>query len=400
MTRPTPPFPFPLSPKAAAPCAPPEQEASEMTAATDDTLAASGGAPAPCRALGRPLVTRWADDHLTVALDDHPIQRWRLLGEGSDATLTFDGAPDTAASITTVEIQRLAALAALDAAFVRADGPATLRLLAPDALAEALRRDGVAVEDAGGGLWASVGMLFQRSDLWLLAAGSGGYPQTHVLSNGRYHPRRPPKPQGTLYARHIPWLGQTLSFRVADPARDLERFHRWQNDPRVAAFWQETGDLDHHRAYLDAQTSDPHTMPLIASLDGAPFGYFEVYWAKENRIGAYYDAQDYDRGWHVLIGEEHVRGRAYVSAWLPSLVHFMFLDDPRTQRIVGEPRADHHQQIRNLDRSGFAKVKEFDFPHKRAMLVMLLRERYCADRLWVPRADPVPSSAAASRQGG
>lgn len=385
-----------------------------MTAATDDTLAAdtlaaSGGAPAPCRALGRPLVTRWADDRLTVTLDDHAIQRWRLLGDGSDATLTFDGAPDTAvsiatASITTAEVQRLAALAALDAAFARADTPSRLRLLAPDALAETLRGDGVAVEDAGGGLWALAGALFQRSDLWLLTAGSGGYPQTHVLSNGRYHPRRPPKPQGTLYARHIPWLGQTLSFRVADPVRDLERFHRWQNDPRVAAFWQESGDLDHHRAYLDAQTSDPHTMPLIASLDGAPFGYFEVYWAKENRIGAYYDAQDHDRGWHVLIGEEHVRGRAYVSAWLPSLVHFMFLDDSRTQRIVGEPRADHHQQIRNLDRSGFAKVKEFDFPHKRAMLVMLLRERYFADRLWVPRADPAPAitaaAATAPRQGG
>jgi acetyl CoA:N6-hydroxylysine acetyl transferase len=70
----------------------------------------------------------------------------------------------------------------------------------------------------------------------------------------------------------------------------------------------------------------------------------------------------------------------------------MLLDDPRTQRIVGEPRADHAQQIRNLERSGFASVKEFDFPHKRAMLVMLLRERYFGERLWIPRR---PEAAAA-----
>ena len=76
--------------------------------------------------------------------------------------------------------------------------------------------------------------------------------------------------------------------------------------------------------------------------------------------------------------------RESVSAWLPSLMHFMFLDDPRTQRIVGEPAASHAQQIRNLDRSGFAKVKHVHFPHKRALLVQLLRERFFADRLWAP----------------
>lgn len=50
------------------------------------------------------------------------------------------------------------------------------------------------------------------------------------------------------------------------------------------------------------------------------------------------------------------------------------------------------QQIRNLDKSGYAKVKEFDLPHKRAQLVMMLRERYFIDGLWLPRGD---ASAAA-----
>lgn len=70
---------------------------------------------------------------------------------------------------------------------------------------------------------------------------------------------------------------------------------------------------------------------------------------------------------------------------MPSIVHCIFLSDPRTRRVVGEPAANHQQQIRNLDRGGFAKVREFDFTHKRALLVSLSRARFFAERLWVPR---------------
>jgi hypothetical protein len=40
---------------------------------------------------------------------------------------------------------------------------------------------------------------------------------------------------------------------------------------------------------------------------------------------------------------------------------------------------------RNLARSGYALVKEFDFPHKRAVLGTLLRERFFAEHLWLPQ---------------
>lgn len=210
------------------------------------------------------------------------------------------------------------------------------------------------------------------------------HPQIHVLSNGQYHPKRPQKPVGVVYERYIPWLGQSLSFRAVGPQADLEHFHRWMNDEQVNVVWEDSGDRQKHLSILEERLHDPHMLALIGCFDGVPFGYFEVYWAKENRLGPYYDAQDYDRGWHVAIGEPAYRGKQWITAWLPSLMHFIFLDDPRTQRIVGEPRASHEQQIRNLDRSGFAKVKHFDFPHKRAMLVMLTRERYFGDRFWVP----------------
>jgi acetyl CoA:N6-hydroxylysine acetyl transferase len=279
-----------------------------------------------------------------------------------------------------------AVMAALEALF--ADDPgvtyAALDRPAWTELADMLTRRGIALGSEDG-LRVLPEMFWQLPDLWMPRREIHAFPQHYVMSGGKRHPRRAPKPGGVVYSRYIPWLRQVFSFRTVDIETDLARFNRWMNDPRVAHFWNEEGDLEKHRAYLSGLAADPHMLTLLGCLDGAPFCYFEVYWAKENRLAPYYDADDYDRGWHVVVGEDGYRGRDYVATWLPCLMHYMLLDDPRTQRIVGEPRADHTQQIRNLERSGFASVKEFDFPHKRAMLVMLLRERYFGERLWIPR---------------
>ena len=210
------------------------------------------------------------------------------------------------------------------------------------------------------------------------------FPLSYQISDGRRHPLRRAQGHGVVYQRRIPWLEQTLSFRIADTEIDLPHFHRWMNDPHVAEFWQESGSEDDHRHYLEKVRADVHTTPLIACLDDVPLGYFEVYWAKEDRIAPFYDVADFDRGWHVLIGEAAYRGKDFVSAWLPSISHYLFLDDCRTQRVVIEPRADNLKMRRNLQRSGYAFIKEFDFPHKRAVLGSLLRERFFAEQLWLP----------------
>jgi acetyl CoA:N6-hydroxylysine acetyl transferase len=229
-------------------------------------------------------------------------------------------------------------------------------------------------------------LAMQRRANWLADAMRPPQPQLHVMTDGKRHPRRPTKPAGLVYSRFIPWLSEAVSFRVANLDDDLPLLHGWLNDPRVDVFWNEAGDLEKHRNYLSGILADPHMLPLIGCFGEVPFGYFELYWAKENRIAPFYDADDYDRGWHVIVGEDAYRGRGYITAWLPSLMHYMFLDDCRTQRIVGEPAAAHVQQLRNLELAGFAKIKNFDFPHKRATLVMLLRERFFGDRLWQPMA--------------
>jgi len=237
----------------------------------------------------------------------------------------------------------------------------------------------------GAGVEILPGLLWQCAARWLPDSRSP-FPELFTVTDGRRHPLRPGTPAGTVYARTIPWLGRRLSFRTMTEPGDAALFSAWMNDPRVAEVWQERGTLAEHQAYIARLQADPASLPLLGCFDGAPFGYFELYWARESRVGPLYEASPYDRGWHVAIGDAAIRGRPYLSAWLPSLMHYLFLDDPRTQRIVGEPRADHAQQIRNLHGSGFATIATIDFPHKRAALVSLSREHFVRDRLWVPGA--------------
>lgn len=287
-------------------------------------------------------------------------------------------------------------LAAVEAAFAIFPHQKKVYLSASIQQSNELLDSGVLVKADDGRYVVYAELFWQQSRIWHTSPRSQPYPIYTVFSQGRRHPLRPPKPQGTVYQRYITWLGRTLSFRTVDADADLKCFNRWMNDPVVAEFWQETGDFSKHRTYLEGIQADPHVINLISCLDDEPFGYFEIYWAKEDRIAPYYDVDDFDRGWHVLIGEPHLRGKPFVTAWLPSISHYLFLDDDRTQRVVIEPRVDNDKMIRNLARCGYAQLKEFDFPHKRAMLGMLLRERFFAEQLWVPRNTISPHSVSLS----
>lgn len=191
-----------------------------------------------------------------------------------------------------------------------------------------------------------------------------------------YYPLRPARPEGEVYRRYDPRVHRTLSFRVANPQLDAERFTGWMNDPRVDFFWEQSGPLAVQTAYLERQLTGKHAFPLIGCFDDEPFGYFEIYWAPEDRIGRHYAWQAFDRGLHLLVGEQRWRGAHFVQSWLRGLNHYLLLDEPRTRRLVLEPRADNQRLFRHLEPAGFATVKEFDFPHKRSRLVMADRHGF------------------------
>ncbi|WP_081161119.1 GNAT family N-acetyltransferase [Ensifer aridi] len=247
-----------------------------------------------------------------------------------------------------------------------------------------LHERGLVVESAVAPRSVFAEMFWQMPETWT-GSPSLAFPRRDVFDGKAEHPLRPSKPVGCVYARFIPWLSGTLSFHVATLA-DLPDVHRWMNDPRVDEFWNEAGSETDHRQYLERMFADPHIIPLIGRFDERPFSYFEIYWAKEDVIGPFCSAGDYDRGCHVIVGEESFRGKPWFTAWLPSLLHLMFLDDPRTERIVQEPSAAHHRQLRNLQRSGFAHIRSVNLPAKRAAIMSISRQHFFSNRLWHPTA--------------
>ncbi|EAR55204.1 N(6)-hydroxylysine O-acetyltransferase [Photobacterium sp. SKA34] len=192
----------------------------------------------------------------------------------------------------------------------------------------------------------------------------------------KYHPVRPNKPKGTIYSRWDYRLGKLVSFRVIDPQVDTKLFTKWMNNPRVANFWEQAWPEEKQAEYINKQLRDPHILPLVAEFDDNAFGYIELYWVSEDRLGKYYGVHPFDRGIHLLVGEEKFRGAMFFDSWMRAISHYIFLDDCRTKRIVLEPRNDNHRLFNRISQVGYKKLFEFDFPHKRSALLMLNRESF------------------------
>ena len=194
-------------------------------------------------------------------------------------------------------------------------------------------------------------------------------PLQYTITNNIRHPvrRKPPRMGEIFYTRFVPSVGKYLSFRVASlspkpvpsqgpvgPASrdaqehahlltldDTSLLQMWLAKPRVSAFWG-----GYHPRFLSDALRSRHSFPAIGLWDGVPFGYFEIYWVREDTLGRHLGggdggAGDFDRGLHVLVGEEWARGR--VQQWLSGLVHWCWQVDNRTMNIYLEPRVDNER---------------------------------------------------------
>ncbi|KAJ9656900.1 hypothetical protein H2198_004653 [Neophaeococcomyces mojaviensis] len=237
--------------------------------------------------------------------------------------------------------------------------------------------------------WQGAASPFGERSVWIPSGGGSAnvetvsytmttkFPDTRVHA---WHPQRSakPAPGSMIYSRYIPALDEHFSMIALDyeNPEHLDLFHTWQNDPRVAAGWNETGTLEEHRTYLRNLHEDPHVLTVIALFEDIPFAYFEIYWAAEDHLGAHYQAEPFDRGRHALVGNPEFRGRHRVTAWWSATMHYIFLDDPRTDRVVGEPKYTNTSVLAYDLMHGFSVAKFVDLPHKRSALMICSRERF------------------------
>jgi len=209
------------------------------------------------------------------------------------------------------------------------------------------------------------------------------------------HPLRQPKPRPgeLLYKRYCPSVKGFLEFTYVDLEEDrlgsegvgrhLEAFHRWHNSERVNKGWGEAGPIEKHRRYLKDLMADPGVIPMMTSWDGELMGYLEITWTKEDHIAAHIPdgARNYDRGFHILIGEDNFRrvenqGRERSRVFFTSILHCLFLADPRAERVIGEPKASNAAIVKISVDNGMHVETVFDFPYKRSAMTWITRDRF------------------------
>lgn len=219
--------------------------------------------------------------------------------------------------------------------------------------------------------------FYQLPFLWLAKKPRLTLTERWTETQGRAHPVRTLPSDGIGYSRFYPQIGKTLSYRRLNLEQDLELFHNWHNQARVSEFWELNQTKEQLREYLAKQLVDTHQSPWIVEADGKPVAYFELYYTPEDRLGPYYNYEAHDRGFHFLIGERSFLGLKNTDAVIKSALHFLFIDDPRTRNVMAEPRSDNTKILRYVEVfPAWKKLREFDFPHKRAALLECRRERF------------------------
>ncbi|KAF9457052.1 acyl-CoA N-acyltransferase [Collybia nuda] len=125
----------------------------------------------------------------------------------------------------------------------------------------------------------------------------------------------------------------------------------------------------------------------MMSWDGELMGYVEIVWVKENHSGQYYPNDvivgDWEWGVHVLVGEDKFLGGGRLAIWLRSLVHYIFLADARTERVIGEPKETNVAMIKTAVNASFHVHMTIDFSYKRSVLLLNPQERFFkSDKLY------------------
>lgn len=258
-----------------------------------------------------------------------------------------------------------------------------------DTISKDLRLSMVALDSDGcsvifrNSFWQGCASPLGSHSIWTASA-KRAVPHVHYVTTStttirRSHPLRPPKSaSGSIaYSRYIPSLDKVFSLVVIDhqDPTHVEFFHQSRRTSSPTSDLGMQGDsLEEDYEYLRRQNDDAHTIGLLGQFDGTLFGYFEVFWAKEDPLGVASDAGDFDRGLNSSIGYSSFKSRRWLQACWSSLLHYIFLDEHRTENIIGDGVWGHEL----LGDASFELLEDemVQLPHQRVHLTRYSRELF------------------------
>ncbi|WP_408011620.1 GNAT family N-acetyltransferase [Pseudalkalibacillus sp. A8] len=168
-------------------------------------------------------------------------------------------------------------------------------------------------------------------------------------------------------------MEKEISFEKVDYDRDLELIHKWMNEPHVIPFWQLDYPIEKFSQHLQEALADEHQMLLLGSLDGVPMSYWESYWAKGDVVEKSYEADTFDQGIHLLIGDPDYLGKGYSLPMLEAIIEYQF-QVPETPKIIAEPDIRNEKMIHVFERCSFERVKPIELPDKTGLLMFCHRD--------------------------
>jgi RimJ/RimL family protein N-acetyltransferase len=151
-------------------------------------------------------------------------------------------------------------------------------------------------------------------------------------------------------------------------ASDAAMVAEWMNRPHLAEAWEYDWPVERWERHLQAQLDGAYSLPLIASLNGVPGGYLELYRAAKDSIAPRYDADPYDLGLHAAIADTTLLNRGLGLDLLPQIIAGLFAIEPRCRRIMFDPDHRNHPARRVCEIAGCRFLGEHDMANRRMAL--------------------------------
>ncbi|SNY74927.1 GNAT family N-acetyltransferase [Paractinoplanes atraurantiacus] len=161
-----------------------------------------------------------------------------------------------------------------------------------------------------------------------------------------------------------PWSHRLLSPEGTDPGL----VSRWMNEPHVDLFWEQAWSPERWAGAIAEQLKGHFSRPYIIEYEGEPLAYVEIYRTPRDVVGQVYDADPYDLGIHLAIGDRTRTGRGLGREMVRAITKGLNEKDPRTRRVLADPDERHAMARRMFAGAGFQLMGVRDLGHKRAAL--------------------------------